>query len=125
MAMKVDVNEYGADVAKDWLDICEGSQVIRIDTQQDAIKAFIKTLPASSTIAIDSTNNYHELMVELAFAAKHTVYLIDGYRLSRYRNAVCMRDKTDANDAQLLRRYLRFEKRQLIAFNPIPKPLNA
>lgn len=121
MAMKVDVNEYGVDVAKDWLDICDGSQVIRINNQQDAIKAFVKTLPASSTIAIESTNTYHELIVELAFAAKHTVYLIDGYRLSRYRDAVGMRAKTDANDAQLLRRYLGSEKRQLIAFNPMPK----
>ena len=121
MAMVVDKKEFGIDVAKDWLDICDGSEVIRIENQHGAIKAFIKTLPSASTMAIESTNTYHELIVELAIAAKHTVYLVDAYRLSRYRDAVGMRAKTDANDAILLRRYLRSEKQQLVAFKPMPK----
>jgi transposase len=121
MAMVVDKKEFGIDVAKDWLDICDGSEVIRIENQQSAIKTFIETLPSASTMAIESTNTYHELIVELAIAAKHTVYLVDAYRLSRYRDAVGMRAKTDANDAILLRRYLRSEKQQLVAFKPMPR----
>jgi transposase len=121
MAMLVDVNEYGIDVAKDWLDIFDGTEVIRIDNQQRAIKAFLKQLSSSSTLAVESTNTYHELLVEMAIAAKHMVYLIDAYRLSRYRDAVGVRAKTDANDARLLLRYLRSEKQQLVAFKPIPK----
>lgn len=121
MAMLVDVNEYGIDVAKDWLDIFDGTEVFRIENQQRAIKAFLKRLPDSSYLAIESTNTYHELLVEMVIAAKHTVFLIDAYRLSRYRDAVGVRAKTDANDAQLLRRYLRSERHQLTAFKPIPK----
>jgi transposase len=121
MAMLVEVNEYGIDVAKDWLDIFDGTKVTRIDNRQRAIKAFLKQLSGPSTFAVESTNTYHELLVEMAIVAKHTVYLIDAYRLSRYRDAVGVRAKTDANDARLLLRYLHSEKIQLIPFKPIPK----
>lgn len=119
--MLVEVNEYGIDVAKDWLDIFDGTKVTRIDNRQRAIKAFLKQLSGPSTFAVESTNTYHELLVEMAIVAKHTVYLIDAYRLSRYRDAVGVRAKTDANDARLLLRYLHSEKIQLIPFKPIPK----
>lgn len=33
MAMVVETNEYGIDVAKDWLDIFEGTEVVRINNQ--------------------------------------------------------------------------------------------
>jgi len=121
MAMTVNVKEFGIDVAKDWLDIFDGNEVVRIENQQQAIRTFLKSLPDSCAIAIESTNTYHELMVELAIVAKHTVYVIDAYRLSRYRDAVGVRAKTDANDATLLHRYMRSEKQQLIAFKPLPK----
>ncbi len=113
MAMLVNVKEFGVDVAKDWLDIFDGAEVIRIENRQQAIRAFLKTLPGTCAIAIESTNTYHELMVELAVTAKHTVYLIDAYRLSRYRDTVGVRAKTDVNDARLLHRYMRSEKQQL------------
>ena len=121
MAMLVDVNEFGIDVAKDWLDIFDGTEVIRIDNHKRAIKTFLKQLSGSSIFAIESTNTYHELLVETAIADKHIVYLVDAYRLSRYRDAVGVRAKTDANDARLLLRYLRSEKEQLIPFKLIPK----
>lgn len=121
MAMLVNVKEFGVDVAKDWLDIFDGAEVIRIENRQQAIRAFLKTLPGTCAIAIESTNTYHELMMELAIAAKHTVYLIDAYRLSRYRDAVGVRAKTDVNDARLLHRYMHSEKQQLVAFKPLPK----
>ncbi len=121
MAMLVDVNEFGIDVAKDWLDIFDGIEVIRIDNNKRAIKAFLKQLSGSSIFAVESTNTYHELLVEMAIVAKHTVYLIDAYRLSRYRDAVGVRAKTDANDARLLLRYLHAERQQLVPFKLIPK----
>ena len=42
---------------------------------------------------------------------------------SRYRDAVGVRAKTDTNDAHLLLRYMRSEKQQLTALQPIPKPV--
>ena len=121
MAMLVDVNEFGIDVAKDWLDIFDGIEVIRIDNNKRAIKAFLKQLSGSSIFSVESTNTYHELLVEMAIVAKHIVYLIDAYRLSRYRDAVGVRAKTDANDARLLLRYLHAERQQLVPFKLIPK----
>lgn len=121
MAMIAKINEFGIDVAKDWLDIFDGVDVIKIQNNQRAIRAFLKKLSNTCSIAIESTNTYHELMVEMAIAAKHTVYVIDAYRLSRYRDAVGVRAKTDANDAILLRRYMCSERQQLVAFKPLPK----
>ena len=121
MAMATFVKDFGVDVAKDWLDIFDGQRVVRIDNDQRSIKAFLKTIPTSSSFAIESTNTYHELIVELAIALKHTVFVVDAYRLSRYRDAVGVRAKTDENDALLLYRYLRSERQHLTAFKPLPK----
>lgn len=121
MAMTVAINEYGVDVAKDWLDIFDGVEVIRIDNNLIAIQTFLRTLSASCAIAIESTNTYHELLVEMAIATKHTVYVIDAFRLSHYRDGVGVRAKTDSHDARLLRRYLRSEKSSLVAYKPLPK----
>ena len=121
MAMMTQTAEFGVDVAKDWLDISDGKQVTRIDNNVRAIKRFLKQLSTTTCIAIESTNTYHELFVELAIASKHTIYMIDAYRLSRYRDAVGVRAKTDVNDAHLIRRYMMAEKRQLSPFKPLPK----
>jgi transposase len=48
-----------------------------------------------------------------------TVYLIDPYRLSRYRDGVGERHKTDPIDARLLARYLAHERAELRAFQPV------
>jgi len=121
MAMLTNALEFGVDVAKDWLDIFDGNEVVRIDNHLRSVKAFLKQLSRTSTFAVESTSTYHELLVETAIAAGHTVYLVDAYRLSRYREAVGVRAKTDANDARLLLRYLRSERNQLIPFKPLPK----
>lgn len=98
-----------------------GKDVIRVENNLNAIRNYLKQLSTTASIAIESTNTYHELFIEQALLAKHTIYLIDAYRLSRYRDAVGVRAKTDANDAHLLLRYMRSEKQQLTAYEPIPK----
>lgn len=117
----VPLNYLGIDVAKDWLDIYDGSTVIRIDNEPRAIKAFLKLMPDAMKIAIESTNFYHEAFLELAISQHHDLYLIDAYRLSRYRDAVGVRVKTDAEDARLLYRYLAAEFEQLTPFKAPPK----
>jgi len=84
MAMKTLNTELGIDVAKRWLDISNGKQVTRIDNNRPAIKRFLKQLSTTTCISIESTNTYHELFVELAIADKHTVYMIDAYRLGSF-----------------------------------------
>jgi transposase len=121
MAMQLQTNNLGVDVAKRWLDISDGKQVTRIDNEPRAIKIFLKQLLTPCCIAIESTNTYHEAFLELAIKAKHTLYVIDAYRLSRYRDAVGIRVKTDVSDAHLLLRYMEAEKHQLVPFKAIPK----
>lgn len=121
MAMMTVSTALGIDVAKDWLDISNGKNVVRIKNNQKAIKSYLKQLRTTTCISIESTNTYHELFVELAFLAKHTIYIVDAYRLSRYRDAVGIRAKTDTNDAHLLLRYMKSEKQHLTVFEPIPK----
>ncbi len=121
MAMRTKLESLGVDVAKDWLDIFDGKTVVRVDNNAKAIRAFLKSLTPSIPIAIEATNVYHELFVRLALTASHRVYLVDAYRVSRYREAVGLRVKTDGVDAMLLFRYLNAEMAHLRPYQPPPK----
>jgi len=121
MAMRSELEVLGIDVAKDWLDIFNGETVVRVDNNAKAIRAFLKSLTHSISIAVEATNVYHELIVRLALAASHRVYLVDAYRVSRYREAVGLRVKTDSVDARLLFRYLNAEMTHLRPYQPPPK----
>lgn len=123
MASKTHFKDFGIDVAKDWLDISEGGEVVRIANTPAAINAFLKQLNAPASIVIESTSYYHEAFLELAFDAGHTLYIVNAYRLSRYRDAVGIRVKTDAEDAHLLWRYLQAEKANLVPTNRVPKAI--
>lgn len=113
----------GVDVAKDWVDVSDGKKVTRVTNNRRMIKAFIKGFSAETCIAVESTSSYHEVFVEQALLAGHKVYLVDAYRLSRYRDAVGVRAKTDLNDAHLLFRYLTAEIAQLTLYQPVPKTI--
>ena len=123
MASKTQFKQLGVDVAKDWLDIFDGDQVVRIANREAAINSFITQLGVEAAIALESTSDYHELFFEQAFAAGHTVYVVNAFRLSNYRKAVGVRAKTDAEDAQLLWRYLQAEKQNLAPSKPTKKSI--
>lgn len=116
----------GVDVAKHWLDIFDGSSVRRIDNTPEAITDFINRLPeATYHWAIEPTNRYHFSLVAGVLSAGQLVYLIDAYRLSRYRDAVGVRAKTDSLDAQLLYRYLMVEQTELRPYQPAPESVQS
>lgn len=121
MAMLTQPEALGVDVAKDWLDFFDGKELTRIDNKAQDIRRFLKHQSKDKPIAIEATNDYHELFIEISLSAGYTVYLVDAYRLFRYRDAVGVRAKTDALDAQLLHRYLCAEKAYLIPYKPAPK----
>lgn len=123
MASTVTQSLLGIDVAKDWLDISNGNTVVRIDNTPQAIKGYLKQYSLAVSIAIEPTSSYHEVFVHYALLHQHTVYLVDAYRVSRYRDAVGIRAKTDSNDAHLLYRYLEAEQRQLKAYQEPPKAI--
>ncbi|POA22651.1 IS110 family transposase, partial [Pseudomonas sp. FW300-N1A1] len=123
MAMSVSHCVVGVDVAKAEVVVYQADidQLSVVSNDKPALKKWLQTLPANSAIAIEATNIYHLWTVELAHAMGHTVYVIDGFRLSNYRKGVGGRAKTDASDARLLARYLKNEMVELRPWSPPPK----
>jgi transposase len=120
MAMRTEEITIGVDVAKRWLDVCGGEDAVqRIDNTALSIQRWLQALPGPVCLAVEATGIYHEALVSAAHAAGHRVYLLDALRLSRYRDAVGQRAKTDASDARLLQRYLLQEIKQLQPWRPL------
>ncbi|GAB1614943.1 IS110 family transposase [Pseudomonas sp. NGC7] len=122
MAMSTFPIEAGVDVAKNELMIQSSldTKPFPIPNTPKSIKAWLKTVPQGSALAIEATSTYHMELAEQAYASGLTVYVIDGFRLSKYRESVAVRAKTDAHDAVLLARYLNKERSSLKAWTPPP-----
>jgi transposase len=121
MAMQVTIELIGVDVSKAWLDISDGETVTRIDNARDSVRRYLRSLAGPMAIAIEATGAYHLLMMEAALSSGHKVYLVNPYQLSKYREAVGVRAKTDESDARLLYRYLAAERDRLVPFRLPPK----
>lgn len=118
MAMATCPVILGIDVSKDWLDVCQhGGEVERIPNERRAINALLKRYPAAA-VAVEATNTYHELVVELARAKGLAVYLINGYQLKHYAKSMAQRMRNDQVDAQLLARLLAHEIDELRPYEP-------
>lgn len=113
--------DFGVDVSKESLQIDSAQESLQIPNDVSSIRRWIKRLPPGRCFALEATGSFHVCFARLAHAHGHTVYLIDGYRLARYREGVGTRAKTDRLDAQLLRRYLEREKVDLRAWEPPPE----
>lgn len=122
MAMQVVPQLIGVDVAKATLAIAssQAEGVITLANEPKAIRAWLKTLPAASALAVEATNVFHLALIEQAYALGHAVYVVDGYRLRLYREGIGGRAKTDITDARLLLRYLKNERQELRAWSPPP-----
>ena len=123
MAMQVRTQWIGVDVAKDELVVasCETEECQCVVNQKRAIAAYLSALSGPVAMAIEATSIYHLEWVEQAYRRGHSVYLIDGYRLKRYRESIGGRAKTDATDAKLLLRYLTHEHEHLRPWTPPPR----
>lgn len=123
MAKRVKERTFGIDVAKRWLDIydVEDDQAFRIDNDAVSIEAWLSEVSAPARLSVEATNQFHEELIARAHAQGHCVYIVDALRLSRYREAVGGRAKTDQQDAVLLARYLQQEQQQLRRWAP-PDP---
>lgn len=121
MAQRVHPVTVGADVDSRYIQIAHyGShQVERIDNEPGAIGRWLRTLSGPADLAVEVTGRYHWELVDQAYAAGVTVYLIDPYRLSRYRDGVGERHKSDPVDARLLARYLAHERAELRPYQPL------
>lgn len=111
----------GIDVSKDSLDIFDGRNSVQIDNTNKSIKQFFKALDFDKILAIEPTGKYHQNIVCFAISTGLAVYLVDPYRVSRYREAIGSRVKTDYQDARLLHRYLTAEIDNLVPYEPAPE----
>lgn len=89
--------------------------------ERTAIHQWLKTLPKGSAIALEATNTYHLDLVEMAHDMGHRVFVVDAARVSKYRESLGKRAKTDACDAHLLARYLEKEGDELRQWSPPPE----
>ena len=123
MAMRVEPLLVGVDVSKAELVVCEGKDrpLTRLANNRGAVRAWLKALPGRGCIAVEATNTFHLVLLEQAHRLGHTLYVVDGYRLNRYRQGIGHRAKTDPGDARLLRRYLEREQADLRPWTPPPK----
>lgn len=106
---------YGVDVAKAELVVCGEAGTLSLENGEAAARAWLSGLPAGAELAVEATGRYHRPLLRLAKEAGVRVYLVDGQSLAAYRRAVRPRSKTDAGDAEVLRRYLLAERASLRA----------
>lgn len=123
MASRVQPTSIGVDVSKAELAIAMTgtAQLITLPNNRAAIRAWLKSLTGPVILAVEATNTFHLLLLAEAHRRHHTLYVVDGYRLSRYRDSVGVRAKNDAKDAQLILRYLLREQDQLRPWTPPPQ----
>ena len=120
MAKTVTKITLGIDVSKDKHDIYnwQTGELTTLANERSVIKAWLKAFHGPVQIAIEPTSHYHLVMIEEAHALGYEVYSINTRQLVHYRQAVNVRNKTDALDAWLLARYLEHEGNQLRPFKP-------
>jgi transposase len=124
MAMPVQEHVVGVDVSKAELVICcnpeKPLQIVSNDPK--AIAQWFDSMPCGPLcLAVEATNTFHLELIQQAYERGHIVYVVDGFRLNRYRDSIGGRAKTDASDARLLWRYLDREKRDLRPWSPPSK----
>lgn len=117
MAKSVEEVTLGFDVSKLSLEVSgsHSSEIRVVENNLDSINQYLDGFSGPVVIAVEATNTFHELLVDCALDRGFTVYLIDGYKLSKYREAVGVRAKTDTSDAHLIHRYLLSERSHLRA----------
>lgn len=120
MAKPVTQITFGIDVSKDLLVIhhWQDDHTFTLDNQVSSLRRWLKQLSGPVRFAVEATSSYHLRLVELALDHGYDVYLINGRQLAHYRYAIKVRNKTDAEDARLLARYLEHEAAELRPYRP-------
>jgi len=120
MAKPIEPIRVGIDVSNAELVIArsDSKSLEKIANTPRAISRWLKTLPCGTPLAFEATGAYHRTLASLAHQAGFALYLLDGYRLNRYRDGIGNRAKTDPADARLILRYLSKELSELKPWVP-------
>lgn len=111
----------GVDVAKDNVVVACSQATFAprtVPNKLTALKAFLRTLPAQSSIAMEATGSYHQCLADLAHQLGLRVHVLNPRDLYHYAKGVGMRAKTDRVDAALIARFLANEGARLRPYEP-------
>ncbi|MEX2353415.1 MAG: transposase, partial [Gammaproteobacteria bacterium] len=119
MANRVQPTQVGVDVSKAELVISiNGDKPFALPNTLKAIRQWLRQMAGPLELAMEATSHFHLVLADEAHRRGHCVYLINGYRLNRYRDSIGGRAKTDEQDACLLVRYLQRERADLRPWVP-------
>src|SRR5262245_4952114 len=90
----------------------------RVANEPKAIRAWLRTVPRGSRLAMESTGSYHELLADLAHQAGLQVFIVNARDLRRYGQGIGRRGKTDRIDAEVIARYVAREHETLHTYVP-------
>jgi transposase len=111
----------GVDVAKDNVVVACSQATFPVRTVPNkpaALKAFLRSLPPQSGIAMEATGSYHQCLADLAHQLGLRVYVLNPRDLYHYAKGVGLRSKTDRVDAVLIARFLANEGPRLRLYQP-------
>ena len=118
--MQSDSMFIGVDVAKDEIVCARLGQktTCAVRNATHDIRAWLRTLPGGSVVAMESTGRYHQLLAHLARAAGMHVYVLNARDVYQYAKAMGSRAKTDRIDAALIARYVAQHQDKLHEWQP-------
>jgi len=110
----------GVDVSRDTLVIAgsPGRQRWTIANEQSQIEQWLKDLPEGTSVAMESTGRYHQLLATLARDRGLRVYVLNPKRVWYAARGDGRRSKTDRIDAQVIVKFLRDHVDDLHEWNP-------
>jgi transposase len=113
--------DLGADVDSRYVMIAcaaDSFKPHRIANEAKGIRAWLRSVPRGSRLAMESTGRYHQVLAELAHKAGLQVFVVNARDLRRYAQAIGRRGKTDRVDAEVIARYVAREHGELHAYVP-------
>jgi len=100
MANRAQPTHVGVDVSKAELVISiNGDKPFTSPNTLKAIRQWLGQMAGPLELAMEATSHFHLALADEAHRRSHCVYLINGYRLNRYRDSIGGRAKTDEQDA--------------------------
>ena len=110
----------GVDVSKETLVWCAlDTKPANLRNESLAIAAWLATLPAGTTVAMEATGRYHRLLANLAVAHGCRVLVLNPSDVHHYAKSLTPRATTDPIMAQVIAQYVA-SARGLHDYQPVP-----
>lgn len=118
-------NAAGLDISKDTIDaavvIGDSVQTKKYSNDETGIKQLESWLQTFEDLPVcmEATGNYYEAAADY-LAERHTVYVVNPLKISKYAESRFARTKTDKQDAKLIAEYCQTAKEKDLVHRPRP-----